>query len=273
MSTAPSTAARYIDTHAHLYFDRFDEDRGAMIQRAQDAGFARIINVSIDVESCRAAIDLGRQYPGLCYASVGLHPTETEISDAELEEVVATLKGMADDAPEIVVAVGEIGFDYYWDKATPARQEVAFRRQLALAEELGLPVIIHCRDAWADTLAVIADVSDRVPGVFHCFGGTVEEAKRALELGWYVSFAGNVSFPKAQNLRDAAEIVPLDRLLLETDAPFLAPQPVRGKRNESAFALHTAATLAEIHGTTVEALGAATTANAERLFPFPEAAQ
>ena len=199
----------------------------------------------------------------------GLHPTETEIEASVLESMVATFTELVEGARDIVVAIGEIGFDYYWDKATPEKQAVAFRRQLRLAEELELPVIIHCRDAWTDTLEVVAEVADRVPGVFHCFGGTPDEARRAIELGWYVSFAGNVSFPKAQELRDAAAIVPLDRLLLETDAPFLAAQPVRGQRNEPTFALHTAATLAKIHGTTVEELGARTTDNAERLFPFP----
>ncbi|MEM7260726.1 MAG: TatD family hydrolase [Planctomycetota bacterium] len=261
----------YIDSHAHLYFDRFDEDRDEVLARAREAGFRHIINVSIDLESCRAAIALATENPGFCYATIGLHPTETEISDDALESMVSTFTELQKQHRSSIVAVGEIGFDFYWDKATPERQELAFRRQLRLAEELSLPVIIHCRDAWPKTLEVVAEYADRVPGVFHCFGGTPEEATRAVELGWYVSFAGNVSFPKAQDLRDAAAVVPIDRLLLETDAPFLAAQPVRGKRNEPVYALHTAATLAEIHGRSVEELGARTTENAERLFPFGDA--
>ncbi|MCA8962606.1 MAG: TatD family hydrolase, partial [Planctomycetes bacterium] len=131
-------SARYIDSHAHLYFDRFDDDRDAVLQRARTAGFVRIINVGIDEASSRAAIELGRANPGFCFASVGLHPTETEIDEGALESLVATFTDLVEGARDIVVAIGEIGFDYYWDKATPAKQAVAFRRQLRLAETLGL---------------------------------------------------------------------------------------------------------------------------------------
>ncbi|MFN0060526.1 MAG: TatD family hydrolase [Planctomycetota bacterium] len=260
---------QYIDSHAHLYFDRFDADRDAVIARARSAGFVAIINISTNSETCRAALDLARAHPGFCYASAGLHPTSSEITDAELDRTLAEFAELIDRHPDEIRAVGEIGLDYYWDTATPARQAIAFKRQLALAIEKQLPVVIHCRDAWDDTLALVAEHATGTTGVFHCFGGTVEQAERALALGWHVSFAGNVSYPKATALRDAALRVPLDRLLLETDAPFMAPQPLRGKRNEPAHALHTARTLAELHQTTTEEIGRHTTANARRLFRLP----
>lgn len=261
----------YIDTHAHLYDAKFDDDRDEVVQRALAAGFSKIINVSIDGPSFAQCVALADAYPGVCYATVGLHPTSSELSDDEFNAIFASFREQAVARPDVVVAVGEIGFDYYWDTATPARQAVSFRHQLELARELGLPVVIHCRDAWDDTLAVVAEYAAEVCGVFHCFGGTSEHVERALELGWYVSFAGNVSFPKASNLREAAKLVPLDRLFLETDSPYLAAQPVRGRRNEPAFALHTAATLAELQAVDVEEIGRATTANARRLFGFDAA--
>lgn len=267
-SASETRPAHYVDSHAHLYFEKFDDDRDEVIARARSAGFARIVNVSTNPTTGRATIELARRYPGLCYATVGIHPTETEMSTEELDRQLAEIEHDLVQERDVIVAIGEIGFDYYWDTAAPEKQAVAFRRQLELAARESLPVIIHCREAWSDTLDVVAEFAERVVGVFHCFGGTVDEARRAVDLGWFVSFAGNVSYPKAQDLRDAARVVPIDRLLLETDSPFLAPQAVRGQRNEPAFALHTAAVLADLLGEDVEALGRATTANAERLFGF-----
>ena len=261
----------YIDSHCHLYFDRFDEDREEVIQRAKDAGFIHVINIGTDLNTSRACLDLAAQYPGFCYATVGLHPTDTAMSEVELAEVIAGLEVMLDEAPAVIRGIGETGLDYYWDKATPEEQHRAFHAQMQLAEARQLPIVIHCRDAMEDTLRVVTEYRDRVTGVFHCYGGDANQVEEVLALGWYVSFAGNVSYPKAQELRDAALKVPRDRLLLETDAPFLAPQTKRGKRNEPLYALGTLAALAEVHGVSSIELGRDTTENTRRLFSIPAA--
>ncbi len=259
----------YIDSHAHLYFDRFDSDRAAVIARARAAGFGGVINIGIDLATTRKAIDLAAAYPGFCWASAGIHPTESEMSAEELRGTLDALRELVSANADSVRAIGEIGLDYHWDRATPAAQARAFHAQLELAEDLELPAIIHCRDAMADTLAIVAVHAARVRGVFHCFAGGPAEAQRAQALGWYVSFAGNVTFPKARELHEAARAVAPERLLLETDAPFLAPQPVRGQRNEPAFALHILRWLADLHAIDSAALGATTRDNARTLFALP----
>ena len=258
--------AEAIDSHAHLYFDRFNDDRDEVIERAKDAGFVAIINIAVDEETSRQVIQLAMENEGFCHAVVGVHPTHSGMSAEDLKTTLAAVEKLCDEHPQQVVGIGEIGLDYYWKEVSPADQERAFIAQLDIARRRKLPVVIHCREAWPDTLSVIETHGDGVVGVFHCFGGTVEEAQRALDLGWYVSFAGNVTYPKAQDLRDAAAIVPLDRLLLETDSPFLAPQPKRGKRNEPVHSLHTADELARVHGTDRKTVLSATTANSRGLF-------
>lgn len=256
----------YIDSHAHLYFDRFDGDRDAVIARAREAGFVAVINVGTDVRSSQLAIELAQTHPGFCHAAVGLHPNETTQSNLPLEETLAALERLADSHRREVCAWGEVGLDYYWDAATPEEQARSFRLQLEIAERRNLPVIIHCRDAMEDTLAIVEDYRGRVRGVFHCFAGDAEQVARVVTLGWWISFAGNVTFPKAGELREAALAVPTDRLLLETDSPFLSPQPHRGQRCEPAYSLHTLRVLAELRGIDVAELGAATTHNARQLF-------
>ena len=258
-----------IDTHAHLYFDKFDDDRPAVIERARTRGFLHVLNIGCDVPTSQACLDLAAEYPGFCYAAVGLHPNSSKMPAAELEKVVATLEQMVADHPAEVRAIGEIGLDTYWDDAPIEDQKRAFVAQIELARRTERPIVIHCREAWPETLEIIAAEASDLTGVFHCFGGTPAEAIKAVELGWCVSFAGNVSYPKAQPLRDAAKEVPLDRILLETDSPFLAPQPKRGTRNEPVYSLYTAETIAEVLGTEVSAVLEATTANARRLFQFP----
>lgn len=259
-----------IDSHAHLYFDRFDEDRDQVINRAKEAGFTGVINIGIDVETSSKVIDLAKKYPGFCHAAVGLHPTHSNLDEEDLMQTLATLESFCIENKNEVVAFGEIGLDYYWKDVPPEIQDRAFRKQLELARKLDLPVVIHCRDAWSDTLEVISEAGHGLTGVFHCFGGKVEEARRALDLGWYLSFAGNVTYPKAEELREAAQVVPSDRLLLETDSPFLAPQQVRGKRNEPAFALHTAEILAKVRKEGLNQLIETTTANSRKLFRLSE---
>ena len=256
----------WIDSHCHLYFERFDEDRDDVIARARDEGCVAITNIGIDVPTTEQAIALAEAHPGFCFATSGLHPTETEMPESDLERIVQKLEELARTHANHIRAIGEIGLDYYWDKATPEAQKRAFRRQLDLAESLSLPVVIHCRDALDDALEIVAEYAPRVRGVFHCFGGGAPHAARVIELGWWISFAGNVTFPKAHELREAAAVAPLDRLLLETDAPFLAPQAVRGARNEPVYALHTGDFLAEQYGIAPEELRQRTTDNARALF-------
>lgn len=258
----------YVDSHAHLYFDRFDGDRADTVARARAAGFTQILNIGIDIQTTRQALALAAEFPGCCYASAGLHPTEAALDAAALARVVAELEEIIAAYPREVRAVGETGLDYYWKRSTPAEQERAFRAQIELALRTSLPIVIHCRDAMGEALAVVADYAPRARGVFHCFSGSAEQARAALALGWHVSFAGNVTYPKATELHSAARAVPPERLLLETDAPFLAPQAHRGRRNEPAFALDTAGFLATIHGVTTEEIAATMAENARALFAF-----
>ncbi len=258
-----------IDTHAHLYRKEFDSDRAQVIERARTRGFLHVINIGCDVPTSQQCIDLAHEYPGFCYATVGLHPNDAKMPATELASVVTALEGLVKENEEVVRAIGEIGLDTFRDWAPIEDQERAFIAQLDLARRTERPVVIHCREAWPRTLEIIAAEGSGVTGVFHCFGGTQAEAIRAIELDWYVSFAGNVSYPKAQNLRDAAKEVPLDRTLLETDSPFLAPQPKRGKRNEPVFSLETAETLASVLEIDVDTVLAQTTENARRLFSLP----
>ncbi len=255
---------RYIDSHAHLYFDKYAEDLDDVLTRAQDAGCIGVINIGIDPDSTDRALGLARRYPNFCYATAGLHPTSSQVPAEALRSFIETIERLGRE--KSIVAIGEIGFDFYWDDATPEKQEAAFRAQLDLAARLELPVVIHCREAWPQTLSVVEEYSGRVRGVFHCFGGNREELGRAPAVGWFVSFAGNVTFPKAEELREVAAEAPLERILLETDSPFLAAQAVRGKRNEPAYLPHTAQVLAEVLDLTPSELFEAALDNTTQLF-------
>ncbi len=254
-----------IDSHAHLYFDKFDPDRDEVIARARDAGVSAILNIGIDVASSEQSIVLSRSHAGF-YATVGLHPT-SEVAD--LDRDLEKLERLARENTGRVVAVGEIGLDYHWKDVEPGEQKVRLVRQLDLARRLGLPVVFHCRDALEDLLRILESERDGQglpPGVFHCFSGGPVEAERALALGFHVSFAGNVTYPKALELQASLRAVPVEKLLLETDCPFLAPQPCRGKRNEPAFVRHTRDFLARAKGVTPEEIESATDGTARRLF-------
>ena len=256
-----------IDSHAHLYFDSFDPDRDEVLRRAREAGVAAIINIGIDVPSSEKALALSRDHADL-RAAVGLHPT-SRIDD--LDAALARIEELARNGGDRVVAIGEIGLDYYWKDVEPEAQKERLRRQLLLARKLGLPVIFHCRDAIDDLLGILEAAEALPPGVFHCFAGNAGHAARALALGFHISFAGNVTYPKASELVEAARATPLDRLLLETDSPFLSPKPVRGKRNEPAHVAHIRDFLAELKGTTPAEVERATDEAARRLFGLVEA--
>ena len=244
-----------IDTHAHL--DACDGPPAAVLERARDAGVDRVITVGTGIDSCRKALDLADEQRGV-YAALGIHPHDAGSADAERLDDLRELL-----AHERAVAVGETGLDHYRDYAPRNAQRRLFEEQLALAGEVGLPVVIHTRAAAQETADLLADFSGGV--VLHCFSD-VELLPVALERGYYVSFAGNVTYPKAPELREAARRVPDERILAETDCPYLAPQPVRGRRNEPAYLVHTVDELAAVRGTSRGELEAMVDANADRLF-------
>lgn len=268
-----------VDTHCHLNFASYVHDRADVLQRARQAGVKRVIIPAIDLPSCREALALAEADPAL-FAAIGVHPNSSSDFDAS---ILDELRILAQAAP--AVAIGEIGLDYHWDKSPKPTQWRAFEAQLALASELQLPVIIHNREGRADTapsasadvLAILEGWAPAAPsrlqgrmGVLHSFSASSEVAERALALGFYLGFTGPITFKKADELREVARRVPPDRILIETDGPFLAPQQRRGKRNEPAYVRYINDKLAEIHGTPPAAMARQTTQNAERLFALPK---
>ncbi len=258
------------DSHCHLDFETFGGELDALLERARAAGVARIATIGSgrDIASAEGAIRVARDHAGWIVPTVGVHPHDARVAT---EEVLAVIRRLAGE-PE-VVAVGEIGLDYHYDHSPRDVQQDAFRRFIALARDAGKPIIVHTREAAADTLAILREerASD-VGGVIHCFSEDAAFARDALDLGFVSSFSGIVTFKNATAVRDAAVRQPLDALLVETDAPFLAPVPNRGKRNEPAWVAHTAAEIARLRGMPEDELRAATTRNACRLYrmPFPD---
>src|SRR5713226_7784815 len=267
----------FIDSHAHLDGPRFDPDRAEVISRAQAAGVSTILAIGTGdgPGTLDCAVKLSDQYDFI-YATIGIHPHEAKLAtDADflqLEELARKPK---------VIAWGEIGLDYYYDHSPRDIQQKVFIRQMTLARAAKLPIVIHCRpsdnsdNAWEDCLSLIEQhwKPTGLGGILHCFTSTWPHAKRALDMGFLISFAGNVTFPKAQQIRDSAKQVPLDRILIETDSPFLAPVPHRGKRNEPAYVIEVARQIAELRGLTPEEIGAQTTKNFHRFFSLPESSQ
>jgi len=250
-----------IDSHCHIDDARYDADREAMIQRARDAGVGHFVTIGCDLDTSCAAVALAQKYPFIS-ATVGVHPHEVKhIKDGWYDELSALAKSGR------VVAYGEIGLDYHYDHSPREVQRARYREQVRLARELRLPIVIHTREAQDDTIAILKEEKGgEAGGVFHCFSGDAWLAKDALDLGFYLSFSGVVTFQNATMLRDIVKTVPLDRILVETDAPYLTPAPHRGKRNEPAYVRHVAEKIAEIHGISVQEVEDATTQNTRRLF-------
>ena len=253
-----------VDSHAHIDFPQFAEDREAMLERARVAGVCALLAIGTGPgpEKLDSTLPYADQYDWI-YASIGIHPHEAkQVTPQHLEELANLAKH-----PK-VIAWGEIGLDYFYDHSPRDIQHRVFREQMALARDAKLPIIIHCRDAWPDCLALIEEVwhPTGIGGILHCFTGTIEEARRGLDAGFMISFAGNSTYPKTQHIRDVAKEVPLDRILIETDSPFLAPQPYRGKRNEPAYVAEVARTLANVRNLSPEEFAAATAANFRRFF-------
>ena len=253
---------RLFDTHAHLHFPEFAGDLDAVLERARAAGIVGMVTIGTDRETNPAAVALAERLPDV-YATVGIHPHDAaQATEADFEALESLARSSAK-----VVAIGEMGLDFFRDLSPRDIQERVFRRQLGLARRLGRPVVVHCRDAHAEALAVLAEEKvGEMGGVMHCFSADVEVAKRCLDLGLLISIAGPVTYKNARSLPDVARFVPEDRLVVETDCPFLPPHPHRGKRNEPAYVALTAARVAELRGADLDSLGATTTRNAARLF-------
>jgi len=275
----------FIDSHCHIDGAEYDADRDEVITRARDAGVTTMLNVGTGAPQSGAferAVDLAEQHEDI-YTAVGVHPHDARLFDDAAEQ---KLLGLIKQSRR-VIAWGEIGLDYHYDNSPREVQRKVFRRQLRLARSVQLPAVIHSREADDDTVAILSEELDGksgtgVPpvnhaqdaratkliarGVLHCFGGSLAMARAAIELGFFISFAGNVTFKKAEALRDVARHLPLDRLLIETDCPYLTPVPFRGKRNEPARVVETARCLAELHGQELEEIGRITSENFARLF-------
>lgn len=251
----------FIDTHAHLEMREFREDREEVIARAREAGVDFIITIGTTVESSRDAVVLAEQHD-FVYAAIGIHPHEAR---DVLHPAYDVLRHFAKSKK--VVAYGEIGLDYYYENSPKNVQQRKFRDMLREARELGLPVIIHDRDAHEDTLRIVKEEWDpSIGGVMHCFSGDAEFAKKMMALGFYISIAGPVTYPKSEALREAVRRIPIERMLIETDAPYLAPQQFRGTRNEPAYVRHTAEAIANIKGLSIEDVARITSFNAMQLF-------
>ena len=248
------------DTHAHLNDPAFDPDREALMESFADAGVGLVMNAGCSLESSRDIVAMAEKYPWL-YASVGSHPdSASEVNEEVLEEYrkLCKLSGK-------VKAIGEIGLDYYYEDIPRDIQQKAFRMQMALAQELDLPVIVHERDAHNDGLAIVKEFP-KVKGVFHCYSGSAEMARQLVNMGWYIGFTGVLTFKNARKAVETAASVPLDRIVLETDCPFMAPEPFRGKRNHPGYLYRMAEKLAQIRGISLEEVHAATYENGKRLY-------
>jgi len=249
-----------IDSHAHLDFSQFDDDREAVVQRARAAGLSAIINVGTDLDSSERSVELAARYP-MVSASVGIHPHDARTLSPD---ALKRLAGLA--AGEKVVAIGEIGLDFYRDLSPRDLQQDAFRRQIRLAVELDMPLIIHDRDAHEETLRILRDEeAHRVGGVLHCFSGDLDMAWEGIAMGFTIAFGGSITYG-GKKKQEIAHRLPLDRILIETDCPFLTPVPHRGRRNEPAYVRHVADRLARLREVEFEEVAQVTSENARRLF-------
>lgn len=254
-------AADYTDTHAHLYLDAFNNDRDAVIERAIKRGVTKMFLPNLDSSSIEPMMALCQSYPGTCFPMMGLHPTSVKENYRDELKVISDTLRQND-----FIAIGEIGIDLYWDKTFQKEQEEAFRTQLRWAKETGLPVVIHARDSFSEIFEVMDEESGpELKGVFHSFTGNREEAEKVLSYNFYIGINGIVTFKNA-SLANVVEKLPIERLLIETDAPFLAPVPFRGKRNESGYVTEVADRIASLHQLSPYEVAEITTDNAKTLF-------
>lgn len=249
-----------IDSHAHIQLSQFDRDRDAVLKRAQEAGVSAILVIGFDMETSLGAVELAEKHPQI-YATVGMHPHDAKDLTPDVLEEFRKLA-----AHPKVIALGEMGLDYYRNLSPRPIQKEAFEKQLDLAEAMQLPIVIHNRDAYMDILPILEARQGRIRGILHCFTGDVELMQRSLAIGFHIGIGGIVTYPSAKDVQAVAREVPEDRLLIETDCPWLAPQFRRGKRNEPAYVRAVAEKIAELRGTSVAAIGETTTKNFQTLF-------
>lgn len=249
------------DTHTHIYYETIQEKRELLMQNCFDVNIQRLFLPNVNSKSIPLIEEICRLYPENCFAMLGLHPCDvkeefkTELST--IQQAISTTK---------IYAIGEIGIDLYWDKSTLANQQIAFRKQIAWAKELNLPIVIHCREAFDEVFEILDELNDdKLRGIFHCFTGDLEQAQHAIDLGFYLGIGGVVTYKKA-GLDKVVEQISLDNVVLETDAPYLAPVPHRGKPNESSYLIHIAEKIADLHHISVEELANITTANSVKVF-------
>ena len=247
------------DTHAHLNDPAFDPDRESLMNGLADKGVGLVMNAGCSLESSRDIVNMTAKYPWL-YGSVGSHP---DAADEVNEEVIEEYRKLCQN--EKIKAIGEIGLDYYYEDIPREIQQKAFRMQMALAKELDMPVIVHEREAHDDGMRIVKEFP-KVTGVFHCYSGSAEMARQLVNMGWYIGFTGVLTFKNARKAVETAASIPLDRIVIETDCPFMAPEPFRGKRNDPGYLYRMAERLAEIRGITPEEAAIATTENAKRLY-------
>ncbi len=259
-----------VDTHAHLYAKQFDTDRTEMIQRAIDQGVEHLFLPNIDRNSMDGMYELAKQFPNNCYPMMGIHPCSIK---EDYKEELAKAEQELNNAPERFYAVGEIGLDFYWDLTFKEQQKEALRTQIQWAKKHQLPIVLHCRDSFQDTLEIVSEMNDeQLTGIFHCFGGTIEEAEQVIALGGFYMGIGGVLTYKKSKLDEVLKAVSINYLVLETDAPYLAPEPYRSsknrslRRNESAYMLKVAEKLATVKGISLEEVARITTANAHNVF-------
>ncbi len=260
----------FIDSHCHIDGPEYDADRDEVVTRAREAGVLTMLNIGTGDPQSGAferAVELAEKYAEI-YAAVGIHPHDAKLFDEAAEKRLLNLA----ERSKRIVAWGEIGLDYHYDHSPREVQREVFRKQLRLARDHSLPVIVHSREAEDDTIAILREELNGYEraGVMHCFGGSLEMARAAIDLGFLISFAGNLTFKKADALRDVARELPLDRVMIETDCPYLSPVPFRGKRNEPARVVETARCLAELHGKDLKEIGKVTSENFRQLFSGTE---
>lgn len=254
-----------IDTHSHIYEPEFDTDREDVIRRAREAGVEQILLPNINAESIVPMLSLCHQHPGYCYPMLGLHPTDVE--PANYQQTLANMQEMLEALNHPFIAIGEVGLDYYWDKSNEKEQEDAFRKQIEWAIKYHLPLVIHARSAHRQIVNIMAEYHDKpLHGVFHCFGGTEEEAAELLRFQGFMLGIGGVLTYKNSNLSKVLTTVPLERIVLETDAPYLSPVPYRGKRNESAYIAEVLQKVADIYNISKQQAEITTNNNARRIF-------
>lgn len=261
MSNSISSTPEFIDSHAHLDFPEYADELDAVIERARTAGVSRMLTVGTTLEGSISSLEIAKKYPFI-YSTAGVHPHEAASVD---ENSLAEIRKLTEH--EKVVAVGEVGLDYHYEHSARDIQKKVFSDFIDMAKDCSLPLIIHSREAEADTMDILkAKRAEHAGGVIHCFSGSLEMAKRCTDMGFYISIPGIVTFNKATNVHDVVRNIPIDRMLIETDSPFLAPVPYRGKRNEPSYVVKVAEKVAELKGLTVEDVARITTLNAEKLF-------